>query len=116
MVAEWNTHDDDDEAGFAVMFTVITATKPSMALLLEVATLWKWLIPSLVFCSRPDTYCTDVRYVYPPKDAEPEYVDWFVKFAVGMISDWPVAFPTSQPMRIGCNRGILAELGGRGGK
>ena len=50
-------------------------------------TVRKWLIPSLVFANRPDTYCTSVWYVKFPNDVCPEYVVILVTVSVGMSDD-----------------------------
>jgi hypothetical protein len=53
------------------------------------------LIPIDRFGRWSETYCTLVRYTYPPYVVGPEKVVPFVKFAVGMRLDCRVALPTS---------------------
>lgn len=36
--------------------------------------------------------------MYPSNDVWPVYVDWFVRFEVGITDDWAVTFPTSQSL------------------
>jgi hypothetical protein len=85
--------------GVVRIFTLMSATSPSTALVPFAPTLRKWLIPSEAFLRKPETYCTLLWYTYPPLDVCPEKVVPFVRVAVGMRVDCAVALPISQSLR-----------------
>jgi hypothetical protein len=59
----WITHLFGGGLGCDVIFTVKTATRPSIAFAPFNGTVVLWLIPMLVFWSKPETYNTVVAYV-----------------------------------------------------
>ena len=79
------THCFGGGLGLAVILTVRTPTRPSIAVPPLRGTVVLWFTPMLVFESRPETYATEVSYVYPAHDVEPLKTDALVSDVVGIV-------------------------------
>ena len=88
--------DTYDLCGCPINWTSMTATKPSDAFTPFTATVTLWLMPMLVFGSKPVTYVMLLWYVYPAQEVVPVTVVPLVRLREGMEN--PVIFPINQSL------------------